>query len=247
MGTWGPALYSDDLAADLKSELRDLVGLGLPIEAVVQSLETEYYHSVSDPDEGPVFWLAVADAAWHLGRPHEGATQEALRIIDAGTDLARWEDPRDRTKRAAVLETVRERLERPAPAPKRVPRPDIRFNICMVGELLAYKLQSGALTLFRVIGHTTDKGGRHAVCEPLDWTGDVVPRRAPWARLRRSVNLSKEVSFSQFMLPEARNKKQPGRLFRTGLRSRPRQKPHRFAILDTPRLDGFLADEFGLR
>ena len=104
MGTWGTALYSDDLAADLRGDFTDAAGDGLSAAAIVDRLTQEYAASVADADEGPVFWLAVADMGWRLGRLDERARLEALAAIDSGRDLARWDEPRDRVKRAAVLD-----------------------------------------------------------------------------------------------------------------------------------------------
>lgn len=42
MGAWGTAIYSDDLAADLRDELRDLVAEGMSSAAAVDKLVTEY-------------------------------------------------------------------------------------------------------------------------------------------------------------------------------------------------------------
>lgn len=37
------------------------------------------------------------------------------------------------------------------------------------GEVVMFRLSSGSFTAFRVIGHHIDKGGKHSVCELLDW------------------------------------------------------------------------------
>ena len=118
MGTWGTALYSDDLAADLRGEFRDLIGEGLSSTDAVDRLRTEYSSSLSDPDEAPVFWLALADTGWRLGRLDEQVLQNALRVITSGQDLARWETSRDRTKREQVLAKLQRQLQSPPPTPK---------------------------------------------------------------------------------------------------------------------------------
>src|SRR5688500_12932115 len=106
MGTWGTALFSDDLAADIRGEFRDLIGEGLTTDAAVKRLTTEYKSSLRDPDEESVFWLALADTGWRLGRLDDNVLQNALRVIDSGQDLARWEDA-DRRKREQVFAKLR--------------------------------------------------------------------------------------------------------------------------------------------
>src|SRR5688572_10917430 len=52
MGTWGTALYSDDLAADLRGDFTDAAGDGLSAVAIVDRLAQEHAASVADADEG---------------------------------------------------------------------------------------------------------------------------------------------------------------------------------------------------
>lgn len=245
MGTWGPALYSDDLAADLRGDLRDLLAQGLSTEVAVDKLAAEYASSLHDPDEGRVFWLAVAHAAWRLGRPSERATTEALRAIDSDADLRRWTNANQREQRRVVLERIALDLRSQAPAPKRLARHRIAENEWSVGELVGYQLVSGTWTLFRVIGHHVDKGGRHAICEPLDWLGPELPDAGKMIKLpvRRPVA---PWEISQFMLGEPRRKKDSTRFVRTGVTSAPTQDPGRCAIFVFPYIDSQLRDLFGI-
>jgi hypothetical protein len=59
--------------------------------------------------------------------------------------------------------------------PTRFTVPFVAKNDWTTGEVVAFRLSSGLWTLFRVIGHHVDKGGRQAVCEPLDWLGPNPP------------------------------------------------------------------------
>jgi hypothetical protein len=87
MGTWGVALFSDDLAADLRGDFRELIGEGLTATQAVDKLIDEYSASLDDEDEMPVFWLAIAAVQWQLGRVEERTKQNALQVIDEGRDL----------------------------------------------------------------------------------------------------------------------------------------------------------------
>ncbi len=79
MGTWGVALFQDDLAADLRDEFRDLIGEGLSSTEATDRLKTEFASSLEDVDEKPVFWIALAHIQWKLGRLDEHTKHEALR------------------------------------------------------------------------------------------------------------------------------------------------------------------------
>jgi hypothetical protein len=245
MGTWGTALYSDDLAADLRREFRDLVGQGLSPSAVVNRLKTEYKSSLSDPDEGPVFWLAVADTGWRLGRLDDDARQNALRVIEADQDLARWETSTDRATRQRVLARLRAQLLSPPPAPKHIARPFRSTNDWQLGEIIGFQLLSGRWVLLRVVGHHQDKGGRAAVCELLDWTAESLPSTPDVDAL----SIRREAGprgISQFLFPEARTKRDRIRIVRTGVVSRPAQKCGGYTAFVWPFVDRLFQEVFNL-
>ncbi len=245
MGTWGTALYSDDFASDIRDDFRGLVGEGLTADDALGRLLTEYSSVLSDPTEESVFWLALADTAWRLGRPVQRATTEALRIIHADSDLSRWDDEQLRRKRIKVLEELALRLQSAPPPIKRVARRIIATNSWDVGEVVGYRLASGAWTLLRVIGHHVDKGGRHAICELLDWTGpdlDSAPQPSALA-LRPRLASSRP---SQFMIGEPRKKSDLARLVRTGSQSAPEQRPGGYMVFPFPYVDRLLQETFGL-
>ena len=244
MGTWGTALYSDDLAADLRGDFTDAAGDGLSAASIVDRLAQEYAASVADADEGPVFWLAVADMGWRLGRLDERARLEALAAIDSGRDLARWEDPRDRVKRAAVLTALRARLSSPPPPPKHVPRRVRHATGWQLGEVFALRLKSGRLTLLRVCDFHEEKDGRFAVFELLDWTGDAVPSPAEiqGQAPRRALNPSGTVC----LVPVPRRKTDEARLIPTGVVSPPSPTRGAMTFVSWSHLDRILLEVFGL-
>jgi Domain of unknown function (DUF4259) len=245
MGTWGVAVFSDDLAADLRDEFRDLIGEGLSSTEAVDKLLSEHASSLEDDNEKSVFWLALAVAQWKLGRLEERTKKEALRLIAAGEDLKRWDDPKERKKRAAILEKLREQLLSPQPPAKRVARTIKGANDWAVGEVVGLQLKSGNWTLLRVIGHHEDKGGRHAVCELLDWVGQEFPLAGQIAKLpiKRESTPS---GTSQFLFQEPITGKDRARVKRLGLRSRPAQRCGEYSVLVWPYVDRLLKELFGL-
>lgn len=247
MGAWGVAVFSDDLAADLRDDYRDLIGAGLSSTQAVEKLLASYASSLADDDEMPVFWLALALTQWKLGRLEERTKEKALGVIESGQGLRRWDGPGQRKKRAAVLEKVRTQLLSPQPSPKRVPRRIEAANDWQAGEVLGLRLQSGNWTLLRVIGHHSDKGGRFAVCELLDWVGAEIPPALAVAELSLKKPVPPRTAVAQFMFPEPRKKQQQVRLLRLGMVSTPAQKLGSFAVMGWPRLDGFLEEWFEVK
>jgi hypothetical protein len=245
MGAWGVAVFSDDLAADLRGDFRDLIGEGLTSTEAVEKLLTEYASSLEDDDESAVFWIALASTQWKLGRLEERTKREALRVIESGQDLERWDIPGERKKRAAVLQKVREELLSPQPPAKRVARSIKEANEWKTGELIGFRLLSGKWALLRVIGHYTDNGGRFAVCELLDWNGKTIPPAERISKLRIKRNSESEIS--QFLFQEPRKKKDRLRVQRLGTTSKPSQKPGGFTFLVWPYVDWELEKLFGYK
>jgi hypothetical protein len=97
----------------------------------------------------------------------------------------------------------------------------------------------------RVIGHHTDKGGRFAICELLDWAGEEIPCLETISEL----SIKKEANprgRSQFIFSEPRNKRDQSRVQRLGIVSTPAQHPGGYTCLVWPYVDKQLEEWFGL-
>jgi hypothetical protein len=245
MGTWGVALFSDDLAADLRNDFRDLIGEGMTANAVVKHLTKEYSSSLHDPDEAAVFWLALAATGWRLGLLDDDVRKNAMRVIESGQDLARWENSSDRRKREQVLAKLRLQLDSPPPVGKSIPRTSKSASNWQVGEIVGFRLLSSRWVLLRVIGHHEDRGGRSAVCELLNWIGSSVTDLPPI----ESLSVRKEQSprgTSQFLFQEPRLKKDKSRIVRTGIVSNPSQRCGGYTGFVWPFVDRLFREVFDL-
>lgn len=240
MGAWGTALFSDDAAADVRDDYRDLIGDGFTSSQATQALVNEWCDALADSDQASVFWLALASTQWQCGRLEPRVKAKALKIIEEGSDLRRWrEDPKLLKKREAVLSKLQGQLTSPQPPEKRIPK---RYrNTCDwdVGEVISYRLLSGRPFLFRVIGFHNDKGGTSPVCEMLDWSGAEIPSEDVVRRLKGKG--------PQFMLGRLKEKELPAdRVMRLGIRSESNLKPGGYAVLLWSRLDQLLRDVLGV-
>lgn len=247
MGTWGTAIFSDDLACDIKDRYRQLLGDGLEGPQATEVLLEEYEETLHDDDSAPVFWLALADIQWRYGRLEPHVQEQAITIIDQGLDLHRWkEDSRLFEKRQAILGKLREKLHSQQPPPRRIPK--IFKDSCdwEIGEIIAYRLLSGNLALFRVIGHYTDLGGTSPIFEILDWIGLELPgpgELAPVGILtgRQGNTQLKVMSVSRRELPR-------NRVIRTGIRLKPAQAvKYPLSVSLWKWLDSVLNTLFGLQ
>lgn len=176
MGTWGIAIFSDDTAADVRDEWRDYIGEGLSGQQATDKLLENWSAALDDPDDGPVFWLALAATQWQSGRLEGRVKTKALALIDDESNLERWrENASLLKKRTAMLTKFREQLLSPQPAPKKIRKTVKAACDWEVGDVVSFRLQSGQLTLFRVVGKVTDRGGTYPQCQFYAWTGRAVP------------------------------------------------------------------------
>ena len=78
MGAWGPKLYQDDVAEDVRDYYKDQLKRGKTNEEVTNELIEDNYDIIQDEDEAPVFWFALADTQWNLGRLLPSVKEKAL-------------------------------------------------------------------------------------------------------------------------------------------------------------------------
>jgi hypothetical protein len=177
MGAWGPGIFSDDTAADIRSGYRELLEDQLP-DGVASQRVIEAYRGL-DADEVHVLWLALAAAQSGLGRLDPDVKARALDVIDNGLGLERWAEagPTELRKRQAALTRLRDKLIGPQPPRRVVRRPWRHETDLQPGALLALPLDRGQLALARVLRVDDDRVGRrtdHGMAR-LERDGD--PRR----------------------------------------------------------------------
>ncbi len=165
MGAWGPGLYQDDVAEEIRDDYKD----GLEKEpneiALTDRIIEQSQFFLNDPDDAPIFWFALADTQWKLGRLEDRVKEKALYYIEEGGDLRRWEEenPKQAPKRAAVLEKLKEELLSPQPEKKKISVPRLYKCEWQIGDVYVYPLDSenaiergfkGKSLLFHKIGET---------------------------------------------------------------------------------------------
>jgi hypothetical protein len=247
MGAWGTAIFSDDAARDVRDSYLDLLGDGLSGPETTKKLLVEWAAALQDPAQAPVFWLALASTQSKYGRLEPFVLDRALRTIDDGSDLARWDiDSKDYKKRRVVLDRLRAQLTSPQPPARPVSKRFHDSNEWHVGDLIGYRLLSGRFAVLRVIGHHSDKGGTSPICELLDWTGDQLPDLSQFKNVGiRKTDQTRPMT--QFMLGRTSAKQRPdSRLHRLGL-GKPLQTPHQFTVLQWRQFDTVLKERFEIQ
>ncbi len=161
MGTWGTAIFSDDLAADIRDSFVDLVAEGLSPADATQRMVGELKDILAAEDDAIVFWLALAATQWKLGRLLEDVRERAIQIIDSGEELRRWEGSyiKQRQKHLAKL---RAQLLTPPPTPRKIkPFPKSSTDL-RVGDIVVFRLDEHTSVLLCVLHLWGDRGGGYA-------------------------------------------------------------------------------------
>lgn len=176
MGSWGPKLYQDDVAEDIRDNYKDQLKRGKTNEEVTQGLIQDNEDIISDEDEAPVFWFALADTQWNLGRLLPFVKEKALEYLDNKSNLKRWEEEAINLKefkaRERVLEELEQKLRSPMPPEKKVSQYKLYKCEWKNGDVFAYRLESS---------YSKEKGlfGLYLLIRKVDeciwWPGHVVP------------------------------------------------------------------------
>lgn len=173
MGAWGPRLYQDDIAEEVRDYYKDQLHRGKTGKEITQELIAQNEYVLSDSDDAPVFWFALADTQWNLGRLEDFVKEQALYHIRDGYDVMRWEmeNPKGAKERAKVLSELEHKLLSPQPVEKKVSQYKLYQCEWKEGDVYAYPLASeyakekgiGRYFLFHKIGETTY------------WPGHIIP------------------------------------------------------------------------
>jgi hypothetical protein len=115
MGTWGVGLFDNDLAADMRGDWEDALADGKSYDQAMKLLIDTYASDcANDPDDGPVFWFAIATLELNArGEVNDYSRDCALDAIPK--DLERWRvegGPEDYRERERILTGLADRLGR---------------------------------------------------------------------------------------------------------------------------------------
>ncbi|MEU0564636.1 hypothetical protein ABZ297_04425 [Nonomuraea sp. NPDC005983] len=177
MGAWGPALFSDDVACDVRDNYRELIEDGATDEDAQRLILESYTEVLDDPDDGPVFWLALAVTQSKIGRLNPAVRDRALAIIEQGEGLSHWTDEGAKAlaNRQAALHKVQIQLTGPQPERKRLRRPWRHVTDLAPGAVLAYRAPSGGVVLLRVARIDDHRVGCAPIMSIMRFLGDALP------------------------------------------------------------------------
>ena len=165
MGTWGAEILSDDLAADVHSDFLARYDAGETVAAITRALHRTYAEPRSDLDEGPVFWLALAQAQWECGALDPAVLAEVEDIVAGGRGLDRRREagPAHLRPRERALEAFLARIRIPAEAPRARQGGRLRDAVYAAGDCLSLRLDDGAFGAAVVLAARRSKEGDNLI------------------------------------------------------------------------------------
>ena len=185
MGAWGPGIFSDDLAADVRDAWREEILAGAEAEQASDALVARYDGQLIGDAEETVFWAALAAAQMETGRLQPAVRERALAVIEAGGDLELWDESGQRAARERVVRRLATRLRGPQPRPKKLrgPRrgPDPGVEVGDIVRL--WNSDRTRSALFAVFGVHEYRRQRWPWLLGLFWDGGELPGPAALARL----------------------------------------------------------------
>ncbi|MEH3033484.1 MAG: DUF4259 domain-containing protein [Aeromicrobium erythreum] len=184
MGAWGPAIFSDDTACDIRSDYRELLEDGVDDAEATRRVIAD--HQYLDDDQAHVLWLALAAAQSALGRLDDSVKSEALRVIDEGIGLELWAEAgtKELASRKAALIKLRKTLTGPQKPRSKVRRPWSHVTDLSPGDVLAYTLPDGKRAIFRVAKLDAQRSGTAPILRRLDWGKASLPSGRKVAKLK---------------------------------------------------------------
>lgn len=152
MGTWGPKLYEDDLAEDIKNEYEELLEKGKNNKEAIEDICQIYKEEIEDSDEKSVFWMVLADILYKHKNLTEFVKEKALKEIELGKNLERWKNEgseKDYIIRKKEIEKLRKKLDsyqeckKKGVAKNKSGKKTANNNIFewKIGDTYAYKIQ----------------------------------------------------------------------------------------------------------
>jgi hypothetical protein len=117
MGTCGTGIFDDDTTCDVRDTFEDAMSEGLDARAATDRVLSDDAFDLEDADDGPLVWLALAALQLEHGGIGFDVRGNALRIIEVGEGLDRWEEASEGLleERKRVLEELGRQI-RGAPA-----------------------------------------------------------------------------------------------------------------------------------
>lgn len=174
MGFWGSSLYANDCTCDVRDSYMDLLENGASKEDAYKKILDDFSEYIGT-DEEPLFWYALADTQWRVGRLDDEVKEQALSWIRRKGGEELWLESRSGASGwLKTLAKLEDKLNQPQPKEKRFPNlTNVQWNPWNMGDVYAYCFHgkeaemmgySGKYILLQKIGEEQGERGRVYSC-----------------------------------------------------------------------------------
>lgn len=144
MGNWGYGIRQDDFVLDVIGVFEDLLKSGKNIADATKAAMSQFAAEIKDADDGPLFWIAIADVQWTYGKLEQEVLQRVKHDYDSRKSLSHWTENEHGFKgRCAALDKFITKISGPNTRPKKPTKIVIRAPKFRSGDCLAVHLADG--------------------------------------------------------------------------------------------------------
>lgn len=145
MGTWGTAIKSNDVSADIYSEFFDLYNKGEEPTDIAEKLIVQNQELIKSQEDSNNFWFAIALSLWETKKLNREIFEKVKEIIESSQDIKLWKeldaDKQQITKREKALSDFLEKISVEKAKPKARKKSVFKTPIFEKGTCLTYNLE----------------------------------------------------------------------------------------------------------
>jgi len=152
MGAWGSSLYANDTTSDVRDTYMEFLKDQMSNHEAYSKTLKLFRDYVNDPDEAPLFWYALADTQWQVGRLTPEVKENALEWIKKGGGLRLWEESKTGSSGwQKTLDKLHERLKTEQRKEKKISK-RIEQNLWNIGDVYAYQFHTEESAKYEAFG-----------------------------------------------------------------------------------------------
>ena len=147
MGTWGPAIKSNDTSSDIYADFFDLYNEGQEPAAISEKLQKDNKDLINNSDDCNNFWFVLALAQWETKSLDKELYDKVKSIIESGQDLEVWREldaeESEIKKRKIALDKFLDKISSDRPKAKARKKKRFKEPVFEKGTCLTFKLENG--------------------------------------------------------------------------------------------------------
>lgn len=145
MSAWGHKIKQDDYVCDVVNIFNEYLKINADVNKTTLEVIKQYSDDIDDEDDGPLFWIALAESQWEYNEVQKEIYNKVEKIITNELGLELWKegDRKSLLARKKELNNFLTKVKKPNLKPKKYPKIILRKPKYREGDCLSIKLESG--------------------------------------------------------------------------------------------------------